>query len=245
MLSLGAWLKTLGKSSGWPAPAAWSAHRCSKLCFRRPSSAASIAITRRPLGRDSLRLANRIVPFAQLEPQLKGQSCDIALCCLGTSYKDAGSEAAFREAVQVNVLAYARAARAAGARRFVMLSCQSANSASRRTRSACSGRNPGCADRAEFRIPGCAAAGPAAGIAARRWAVTAAVDDGRPGAAAAAGRCPGIPPRRSGVPGRRSHARRRTVGPAGRLPIRFFRHPGTFQNARQNVMQLTSTASAT
>jgi uncharacterized protein YbjT (DUF2867 family) len=91
-----------------------------------------IAVTRRPLGRESLRLANRIVPFAQLEQQLKGQSCDTALCCLGTSYKEAGSEAAYREAVQVHVLAYARAARAAGARRFVMLSCQSANSASRR-----------------------------------------------------------------------------------------------------------------
>ena len=92
-----------------------------------------VAVTRRPLGRDALRLANRIVPFAQLEPQLKGQTCDTAMCCLGTSYKEAGSEAAFREAVYENVLAYARAARTAGARRFVMLSCHSANSASRRT----------------------------------------------------------------------------------------------------------------
>jgi uncharacterized protein YbjT (DUF2867 family) len=92
-----------------------------------------LAVTRRPLGRDSPRLANRIVPFAQLESQLKGQTCDTALCCLGASYEEAGSELAFRESVQVSVLAYARAARAAGARRFVMLSCQSANSASRAT----------------------------------------------------------------------------------------------------------------
>lgn len=90
-----------------------------------------VAITRRPLGRESLRLANRIVPFSQLELQLKGQTCDTALCCLGASFAEAGSEAAFRESVQGSVLAYARAARAAGARRFVMLSCQSANSASR------------------------------------------------------------------------------------------------------------------
>jgi uncharacterized protein YbjT (DUF2867 family) len=90
-----------------------------------------VAITRRPLGRDSLRLVNRIVPFAQLEAQLKGQTCETALCCLGASYKEARSEAAFRESVQLTVLAYARAARAAGARRFVMLSCQSANSGSR------------------------------------------------------------------------------------------------------------------
>ena len=60
-----------------------------------------IAVTRRPLGRDYPRLANRIVPFAQLEAQLKGQTCSTALCCLGASYRATGSEAAFREAVQL------------------------------------------------------------------------------------------------------------------------------------------------
>lgn len=98
-----------------------------------PEFARIIAITRRPLGRDAQRLANRIVPFGQLEAQLKGQVCDLAVCCLGTSYKEAGSEAAYREAAQLNVLAFARAAKASGARRFVMLSCQSANPKSRRT----------------------------------------------------------------------------------------------------------------
>ncbi len=107
--------------------------RVLEALLQAPEFGRVIAVTRRPLGRESLRLANRIVPFAQLEVQLKGQTCDTALCCLGASYEEAGSEVAFREAVHVNVLAYARAARAAGARRFVMLSCQSANSASRRT----------------------------------------------------------------------------------------------------------------
>ena len=91
-----------------------------------------VAVTRRPLGREAQRLANRIVPFGQLEAQLKGQACDAAVCCLGTSYKEAGSEASYREAAQLNVLAFARAAKAAGARRFVMLSCQSAKPGSRR-----------------------------------------------------------------------------------------------------------------
>ncbi len=90
-----------------------------------------IAVTRRPLGREYQRLANRIVPFAQLETQLKGQACDTALCCLGASYKEVGSEEAFREAVQLNVLSFARASQSAGARRFVVLSCHTANSASR------------------------------------------------------------------------------------------------------------------
>ena len=95
-----------------------------------PEYARVVAVTRRPLGRESQRLANRIVPFGQLEAQLKGQTCDTALCCLGASYKDAGSAAAFHEAVQLNVLAFARAAKAAGAQRFVMLSCHTADSMS-------------------------------------------------------------------------------------------------------------------
>jgi uncharacterized protein YbjT (DUF2867 family) len=95
-----------------------------------PEYARVIAVTRRPLGREYQRLANRIVVFAQLEAQLKGQSCDTALCCLGAPYK-AAAAAAFHEAVQVNVLAFARAAKAAGAQRFVMLSCHTADSMSR------------------------------------------------------------------------------------------------------------------
>jgi uncharacterized protein YbjT (DUF2867 family) len=85
--------------------------------LQAPEFVRILAITRRPLGRDSQRLANRIVLFGQLEAQLKGQVCDLALCCLGGS--------------QDNVLAYARAAQAAGARRFVMLSCRTANAQSR------------------------------------------------------------------------------------------------------------------
>jgi uncharacterized protein YbjT (DUF2867 family) len=95
-----------------------------------PEYARIVAVTRRPLGREYQRLANRIVPFAQLEAQLKGQSCDTALCCLGASYKGAASAAAFHEAVQLNVLAFGRAAKAAGAQRFVMLSCHTADARS-------------------------------------------------------------------------------------------------------------------
>jgi len=97
-----------------------------------PECSRIVAVTRRPLGREAQRLANRIVSFGQLEAQLKGQTCEMAVCCLGSSYGEAGSEAAFREAAQLSVLAFARAAKAAGARRFVMLSCQSAKSGSRR-----------------------------------------------------------------------------------------------------------------
>jgi hypothetical protein len=100
--------------------------------LQMPEYTRILAITRRPLLREYQRLANRIVLFGQLEAQLKGQVCDTALCCLGVSFKDAGSEAAYREATQLNILAYARAALAAGARRLVVLSCRTADPTSRR-----------------------------------------------------------------------------------------------------------------
>jgi len=90
-----------------------------------------LAITRRPLGREHPRLANRIVQFERLEAQLKGASCDLALCSLGTTLRKAGSQQRFR-AVDVDcVLAFARAARAAGAKRFVVVSSVGADLGSR------------------------------------------------------------------------------------------------------------------
>jgi len=89
------------------------------------------AVTRRPLGRESSRLANRIVQFDKLESQLKGVACNVALCCLGTTLKQAGSEQAFRQVDMDYVLAFARAARAARAERFVVVSSAGANPGSK------------------------------------------------------------------------------------------------------------------
>jgi uncharacterized protein YbjT (DUF2867 family) len=80
------------------------------------------AVTRRPLGREHPRLANRIVQFDRIEEQLKNLRCGFALCCLGTTLRQAGSAQAFRHVDVDCVLAFARAARAAQARRFVVLS---------------------------------------------------------------------------------------------------------------------------
>jgi uncharacterized protein YbjT (DUF2867 family) len=89
------------------------------------------AITRRPLGREHPRLANRIVQFDRLEAQLKGTACHIALCCLGTTIRQAGSEQAFRQVDIEYVLAFARAAKAAQAQRFVVVSSAGADVGSR------------------------------------------------------------------------------------------------------------------
>ncbi len=86
------------------------------------------AISRRPLGREHPRLANRIVQqFDNLEVQLKGMTCDVAVCCLGTTLRQAGSEDAFRHVDVDHVLAFARASKAAQAQRFIVVSSAAAD----------------------------------------------------------------------------------------------------------------------
>jgi uncharacterized protein YbjT (DUF2867 family) len=87
-----------------------------------PDISRVVAISRRPLGTEHSRLANRIVQFERLESQLKGISCEAALCCLGTTLRKAGSKERFRAVDIECVLAFARAAKAAAARRFVVIS---------------------------------------------------------------------------------------------------------------------------
>lgn len=96
-----------------------------------PDFARVYAVTRRPLGREHARLANRIIQFDRLEPQLKGLVCDAAFCCLGSSLRATGSERAWRQVEVDYVLAFARAAKAARVRRFVYLSCVGADPAAR------------------------------------------------------------------------------------------------------------------
>ncbi len=89
------------------------------------------ALSRRPLSIEHARLANRVLRFdASLEGQLKGLSVQDAFCCLGTTLRQAGSQAAFRAVDHDLVLAFARAAKAAGAERLVVISSVGADAAS-------------------------------------------------------------------------------------------------------------------
>ena len=90
------------------------------------------ALTRRPLGRDHPKIANRIVVFARMAEQLKGTTAHEAFCCIGTTRAAAGSDEAFREADLDAVLLFARAARALGATRFSVVSSVGADSASKK-----------------------------------------------------------------------------------------------------------------
>ena len=100
-------------------------------CSARRTSAGCSPYRAGRCGREHPRLANRIVQFERLEAQLQGTSCDVALCCLGSTLRKAGSRKAFR-AVDIDcVLTFARAARTAGARRFVVMSSVGADRQSR------------------------------------------------------------------------------------------------------------------
>jgi uncharacterized protein YbjT (DUF2867 family) len=90
------------------------------------------ALTRRPFGKEHPRLANRVVVFDRMAEQLKGLVAQDAFCCIGTTIADAGSQEAFREADVDAVLLFARAARAAQATRFVVVSSVGASSKSKK-----------------------------------------------------------------------------------------------------------------
>jgi uncharacterized protein YbjT (DUF2867 family) len=89
------------------------------------------ALSRRPLALDHPRLANRIVNFDDLPARLKGLACDDAFCCLGSTIAKAGSQAAFRAVDLDLVVAFAQAARTAGARRLVLVSSVAADAAAK------------------------------------------------------------------------------------------------------------------
>src|SRR6185437_6270344 len=98
-----------------------------------PEVARVLAITRRPLGREHPRLANRIAQFDHLERQLAGVKCKVAFCCLGARLgdRDVAEEEAVRRVDLGYTLAFARAAKAAGAARFVVVSTVGADVAAK------------------------------------------------------------------------------------------------------------------
>ena len=105
--------------------------RTLEALLEAPDIGRVIAASRRPLGLEHSRLANRIVKFEAIEAQLKGVACEAALCCLGTTIRQAGSRERFHAVDVDTVSAFARAARTAGARRFVVISSVGANPDSR------------------------------------------------------------------------------------------------------------------
>ena len=86
------------------------------------------ALLRRKLPALAARVRQHEVDFAALPGRLP--AANDAYCCLGTTIKVAGSEAAFRAVDFDAVLAFARAAHTAGARRFAVVSALGASKTS-------------------------------------------------------------------------------------------------------------------
>jgi len=89
------------------------------------------AVSRRPLPFDHARLANRIMPLEQVESRLTGFQCHDAFCCIGSTRRKAGSDQELRRIDVDLVLSFARAVRACGAQRFVVVSSAGAAATSR------------------------------------------------------------------------------------------------------------------
>ena len=96
------------------------------LLDQDPRPALHLLVRRKPSGADA-RASWQVVDFDAL-PALP--AADEAYCCLGTTLKQAGSQAAFRAVDFDAVLAFARAAKAAGVKRFAVVSALGASARS-------------------------------------------------------------------------------------------------------------------
>ncbi|HEX2365460.1 MAG TPA: NAD(P)H-binding protein [Bradyrhizobium sp.] len=91
-----------------------------------------IAVSRKELGIEHPKLRPLITNFDAIAAAIAGlgETVDDAFCALGTTIKTAGSREAFRRVDFGHVVAFARAARVAGARRFMVVSAMGASARS-------------------------------------------------------------------------------------------------------------------
>ncbi len=93
--------------------------------------AAVDTISRRPLADADPRITQHVAAMTDWPTMVGALSPDVAISTLGTTMRQAGSEAAFAAVDLDAVIAFARAAGAAGARRFLGVSSVGAHQASR------------------------------------------------------------------------------------------------------------------
>lgn len=99
------------------------------LLLDDPAVSAVVSLGRRPVEVTHPKLTQRTVDFAA--PDVAGlPPPDVALCALGTTIARAGSAEAFRAVDHGAVMAFARAAFAAGAKAFVVVTAHGADAGS-------------------------------------------------------------------------------------------------------------------
>lgn len=87
-----------------------------------PVYARVVALVRRPLELENAKLEPRVVEFDHLAEMPDPPGVDDVFCCLGSTIRKAGSQAAFRRVDHDYVMATARLGLAGGARRFLLVS---------------------------------------------------------------------------------------------------------------------------
>lgn len=90
-----------------------------------------VSFSRRPPDFSHEKLEARILDLENLDQQAEAGSCDVAFCCLGTTMKQAGGREGFIKVDHDYVLAFARLAKKAGARHFILVSSLGASAESR------------------------------------------------------------------------------------------------------------------
>ena len=80
-----------------------------------------IALSRKPLGRQHQRLINLVVDFDKLEANPGDLRTEDVFCCLGTTIRQAGSQAAFRKVDFDYPLQLARITKGLGAKQFLIV----------------------------------------------------------------------------------------------------------------------------
>ena len=96
--------------------------RCLAHLLEHPDVGRVVSLGRRALDVKHAKLEQRTVDFARLDVESIPKDVEDAHCALGTTMKKAGSREAFVAVDKDAVLAFARATRARGARRFVLVS---------------------------------------------------------------------------------------------------------------------------
>ncbi len=104
-----------------------------KRLLASPDHAAVVAVTRRRLAFTHPKLTEIVTDFETIEEAVAAAHVEVddAFCALGTTIAKAGSQPAFARVDLDHVAAFARAAKAAGAERFLLVSAIGASPSSR------------------------------------------------------------------------------------------------------------------
>jgi uncharacterized protein YbjT (DUF2867 family) len=106
--------------------------QCLKRLLGEPGYARVITLTRRLLPHDDPKLEQRVVEFDRLGAAgVDFPRATDVFCCLGTTMRQAGSEAAFRQVDFTYVVSLASLSLGAGARQFLLVSSLGASPKSR------------------------------------------------------------------------------------------------------------------